>query len=184
MGARTTEAALRVAEQRRTLGEAIEALDAQVRRDVRGVGSGIKDSASALGGRAVQQAENLPGAEAVREQTSRHPLTALLAGFGAGVALGINGDALMPDARSPREERRRETRSARRNADEGGSGILGMLTGGMLSTVAGPLGGELRAILHEAVTGFLGDREQQRERDDRSAPREERDANGEVPRAA
>ena len=178
MGARTNAAATRVAEQRQRLGASIEALDAQVRRDVRGVGSGLAESASTLGERIVQQAQDLPGAESVREQTTRHPLSALLAGFGAGVALGVTGDALMPDPRA-RQPRRAAGTEASADQQRASNGVLSALTGGMLGTVAGPLGEELRSMLHEAVTGFLGKRpEQQQEQpeSDQHAP--------EVPRAA
>jgi len=181
MGARTNAAAIRVAEQRRRLDESIEALDARMRRDVRGVGAGIAESASALGERMMRQAEELPGAEAMREQTARHPLSALLTGFGAGVALGVTGDALMPDLGG--RDARRSSRTRRDESREAGSSgsILGALTGGMLSTVAGPLGDELRTMLHEAVTGFLGDRRADQGQPEGHASKGEQ---GEVPRAA
>jgi hypothetical protein len=181
MGTRTNTAALRVAEQRQRLGESIAALDAQVRRDVRGVGSGIAESAGALGDRIVQQAEDLPGAEKVREQATRHPLSALLAAFGAGVALGVTSEELTPNLGS-RASRGSGRARANEQREAGGNGMLGALTGGMLSSVTGPLGDELRTMLREAVTGFLGER-----RGEREHPPEEQPSAGEsreVPRAA
>ncbi|MDA0302322.1 MAG: hypothetical protein O2822_07320 [Chloroflexi bacterium] len=88
MGSRTRAAEQRVEEQRRRIGVMIEELESRLREDVDSVRSGISERVEAIGDRLAHTGDSVPGADTVRAQVDEHPLTSMLGGFGAGVALG------------------------------------------------------------------------------------------------
>jgi hypothetical protein len=141
----------------------LDSIEERTRQDIAAAQQGVADRASELRDRATTQVDQLPGVEAVTEQVIRRPMTSLMAGFGTGIALGILGGAVMPDGRGTARSSSayRGRRSESPSEESGGGmlgGMLGMLSGPAMSAVAGPVESELRSLLREAVSGFLGER--------------------------
>lgn len=159
MGARTRAAEQRVEDQRRHIGAMIDELETRLRTDVEHVRSGVTDRVDAIGDRLTHSGDAIPGADAVRAQVNDHPMTSMVGGFGAGIALGILSVGLPGDDGSedaPRRDRRSEPRH---RASGGGMAarLVDMLTGPMvMSTIGNPLQDEVRSLVKEVVGGFLG----------------------------
>jgi hypothetical protein len=156
MGSRTRAAEQRVEEQRRRIGAMLEELETRVGTDVENVRSGVSGRVEAISARLSGAGEAMPGADAVRAQVNEHPLTSMVGGFGAGVALGMltAGDSGSDEDEPPRRERRSESR-------HGGAGmtsrLVAMLTGpAIMSTIAAPVENEVRSLVQELFSGFLG----------------------------
>ncbi|MGE3855672.1 MAG: hypothetical protein AB7G21_01795 [Dehalococcoidia bacterium] len=159
MGSRTRAAEQRVEDQRRRINALIDDLDQRVRRDVDQVRSGVTARVEEFGERIQRSGESLPGADTVRTQVNEHPMTSVVGGFGAGVALGmLSGSMMDDDDEAPRRERRAEPRH-RGSGMMGGmaSRLVGMFTApALVSTVADPVQDEVRSLVKEVVAGFLG----------------------------
>jgi hypothetical protein len=161
MGSRTRAAEQRVEDQRRRVGVMIDELEARLRADVDSVRSGVSERVEAIGERLSHTGESVPGADTVRTQVHEHPLTSMMGGFGAGVALGmISGGADGEDDEVPRRERRGEPRHRERGMT---SRLVEMLTApALVSTIAQPVQDEVRTLMKELVSGFLGNQEERR----------------------
>jgi hypothetical protein len=161
MGSRTRAAEQRVEDQRRRVGVMIDELEARLRADVDSVRSGVSERVEAIGERLSHTGESVPGADTVRTQVHEHPLTSMMGGFGAGVALGmISGGADGEDDEVPRRERRGEPRHRERGMT---SRLVEMLTApALVSTIAQPVQDEVRTLMKELMSGFLGNQEERR----------------------
>lgn len=174
MGERTTQAERQVAEQRGRITRMLDSIEERTRDDLAAVQQGVTGRATDLRDRAMNQIGRAPGIDAVTGQVSRRPLTSLMAGFGAGAALGVLGGAVMPERRGAtgrsRQYRDRDSDSRPVEEREGMlGGVLGMLVGPAVGGLAGPVQSELRSLLREAVSGFLGESGEQRQ--DEAQPR-------------
>lgn len=158
MGSRTRAAEQRVEDQRRRIGVMIDELESRLRADVDSVRTGVSERVEAIGDRLSHTGESMPGADTVRTQVHEHPLTSMIGGFGAGVALGmISGGPDDTGDDAPRRERRSEPRHRERGMT---SRLVEMLTApALVSTLADPVQDEVRTLMKELVGGFLGNRE-------------------------
>jgi hypothetical protein len=200
MGTRTDQAEREVNAQRARITQMIDDLEQRARTDVEGVEHGIAERASALKGRATGTigafGERVPTGE-VAAQVERHPLSSIVLGFGAGIALGVlsgsvtgNRDRVTTTTYRPRPlSMNGNTRPSEASDDESGlvSSMLGSISMSTLNNVLTPVREEVQTMVRQAVVGFLGTERERAEpapraavdREDRSERRvRERDQGG------
>ena len=172
MGSRTAAAARDVALQRERVAAMVDDLDRRTRDDIQGAADrvgervdGVKqrftgavaDMKEQVTGGAESAVDHVPGAGALGAQLDAHPLSGLLAAFGAGIALGVASEGGGDGRRVSRQQVRKAapTRSRREepdeDEDEGGvaSALMGALTGQAVGMVAGPLRSQVQSLLEE-----------------------------------
>jgi len=133
----------------------------EAKADVQRVEERVTARASAMSDRVTEEAESLPGAQYVIDYVEQHPMMAVLAGLGLGVALGMASEGFddEEDERSEVDRRREEARHRRRSSSSGSSALGGlsrMLSGPALGMVAGPLRDEVGMILRQTLDGLMG----------------------------
>lgn len=165
MGARTDEAAQRVAAQRWRISSMLDDLDHRVQEDVQRVRATTEERVSDMTDRATHLHQKVPGGEQLEAQVSSHPLTSVLGGFGAGVALGMaTGGSSDPDAGEHRNgtgPRYREGRSGRN-----GGGAFDMINAFAMSSIAGPVRDEVQTLFGQVVSGLMGKEDRRPQPDD------------------
>ncbi len=147
MGTRTNEAAQRVVDQRRRVSAMLDELDDRLHEDIRAVRSNVETRASDLTDRAAHLYQRVPGSEALEGQVVTHPLTAVLGGFGTGVALGLATGGGAAEG---------EHRQDSAKVSGGTSRAFDILASAAMSSVAGPLRDEVQGLVRNVVSGFLG----------------------------
>lgn len=155
MGQRTDQAERDVIEQRELIGRRLSDLSGRLEHDMSEAGAQVRTQAGKLKDRAAEVADRVPGRQALEDQVPGHPLTSVVAGFGAGVALGmlrLPGGSDEPEPDRNGRDRRRDGRG-RRDDD---SGLVDRLSGIALASLAGPLQRQLSQLASEAMSGFKG----------------------------
>jgi len=162
MGPRTTQAELAVDAQRRKLGRMLDDVQDEAKADVHRVEERVTARASAMTDRVTEEAESLPGAQYLLDYAERHPMTAVLAGLGLGVALGMASEGFgddEDDELAGAKRRRDEARQGRHSSGSSPSalgGLSSMLSGPVLGMVAGPLRDEIGTMLRQTLQGLMG----------------------------
>jgi hypothetical protein len=182
MGTRTDQAEREVSAQRTRISQMLDELEQRTRHDIEGVEHRVSAQTAEIKNRAAGTLKT----EKVSEQVTQHPLSSIMLGFGAGIALGIVSGAATGDERRPvsagqRMKRASLRRDDEREQDEAGGMFAGLISGATasaLSAVMTPVRDELQTMLRQAIAGFTGtgrEREQAErmpiDRDDRSERR-------------
>lgn len=173
MGQRTDQAERDVAQQRELLSKRLDELNSQVGRGVDQAGQRLREQVSNVRQTVSDSADRVPGKRTLEGTVPAHPLTSVLGGFGAGVALGML--RVPGDADSSEHSHRGNGRRARGNGRheeprDDGDGFVDKLSGIAVGAMMGPLQQRLGELAEEAVAGFMG-RSTNGNRQRRDAPR-------------
>lgn len=158
MGSQTDQAERSVVEQRARISLLLDDLEQRVRTDLRDVSDGLSERTADIAGRAgeaLNLRDHVPGTEMLSGQVSTHPLTAMVSGFGAGIALGIAGSRSngSEDPR-PQPGTRRAKRETER--DDAGTRMIDILASIAVSTVTTPIRDEIAVLVRQGMSAFLG----------------------------
>ncbi|MGE0134510.1 MAG: hypothetical protein AB7L91_08835 [Dehalococcoidia bacterium] len=178
MGQRTDQAERDVAEQRQRISRRLDELSGQLGGVAEDAGHELRGRASIARERVANSADRVPGKRALEDAVPAHPLTSIIGGFTAGVALGMlrvpGGDDGDRNGHGARDDRGRDGHGRRERDDS--SGLVDRLTGLALGTMMGPLQQRLGELAEEAVAGFMGRRDAGQADGDERPRREEQAA--------
>ncbi|MGE0227854.1 MAG: hypothetical protein AB7I38_00970 [Dehalococcoidia bacterium] len=167
MGQRTDQAERDVAEQRRRISQCLDELSGQIGGVAQDAGRELRGRVSDARERVTDTADRVPGKRALEDAVPAHPLTSIIGGFTAGVALGmlrVPGD---DDGRNGGHARDGRGRGANgRHERDDSSGFVDRLSGLAIGTMMGPLQQRLGELAEEAVAGFMGRRDHGRDEGD------------------
>jgi hypothetical protein len=147
----------------------LDDLEQRTREDIHSIEQGVTSQAANVKHQAEEKLEaierRIPGTDTVGQQLRAHPLSSVVLGFGAGIALGVAsegpGDGRSRGARDRQETRPRSAsswRGDRLESQDGGAfaGLLDALTGPALSAVMPALQDEFRTLVRQSIAGFFG----------------------------